>query len=326
MKEKPHDFRVEELPAYAPSGTGEHLYIHFEKTNWNTADVVRRVAQAIGAHPKDASWAGLKDKHAVTTQWMSVLCKQTPTAESIEIPGVRILEITRHGNKLRTGHLRGNRFEILLRDVPNDRAQEVETVANDLCKTGAPNYFGPQRFGPEGRNLELAKSWLLRGGSAPRSPVEKKFLVSVLQAWLFNEALAARIHDGLFEHAVDGDVLCKEDTGGMFTTEDLPDAERRVADWSVSPTGPIFGCRMRAPEREAKKREDDILRAAEVTQESIDAFARYGEGTRRVYRVRPTNFAFRVTEEGWHLGFDLEKGAYATTILREILHREPEVD
>jgi tRNA pseudouridine13 synthase len=315
------DFRVDEQPAYELSGEGEHLYLHFEKRDLTTPEAMRRLARALGVDPKSAGYAGLKDRRAVTRQWASFAVKDDAAARALgdSIEGIRVLELGRHGNKLRTGHLRGNRFELRLREVPLGREPEVAAVLARLSTEGIPNYYGEQRFGRDAQNVAEARRWIVDGERAPRDHFRRKLLVSSLQSELFNDVLAARLRDGLFAQAVDGDLLRKEDSGGLFTTEDLEDARRRVASFEVSPTGPMFGAKMRWPEREAREREARALAAAGLSEPHLASFVRDGEGTRRPLRVRPLEVSVETEAPGVvRLGFVLPKGAYATVVLREV--------
>jgi tRNA pseudouridine13 synthase len=319
VREAPEDFRVEEIPAYPPIGAGEHCFVRFEKTGLTTPEAVARIARALGADPRGTGFAGLKDRHAVTVQWASFAGADPAGALGLgeSIPGVRILEAARSSSKLRTGHLHGNRFALRLH-VEGDHAR-VGALVDEVARRGFPNYFGAQRFGAGGRNLERARRWLVLAGPPPRERFDRKLLVSALQSALFNGVAAARVRDDLLDHAIAGDVLRKEDTGGLFTTADLAEAERRVQAWEVSPTGPMFGERMRWPEADALAREEAALAEAGMTRAHLAAFARFGAGTRRALRVRPANVAIAQESDALVLRFDLPSGAYATVLLREIL-------
>lgn len=315
------DFVVDEMSAYELSGSGEHVYIHFEKRDLTTPEAMRRLIRALGAEPRAAGYAGLKDRRAVTRQWASFALKDDSVARALgdTLEGIRVLEVTRHGNKLRTGHLRGNRFALRLREVPLGREAEVAAVLARLAIEGIPNFYGEQRFGRDAQNVAEARRWIVDGQRPPRDAFRRKLLVSSLQSELFNDVLAARLRDGLFAQAVDGDLLRKEDSGGLFTTDDLADASARVSAFEVSPTGPMFGAKMRWPERASREREERVLAAAGLTAAHLDGFARDGEGTRRPLRVRPLDVAVETEAPGVVLlRFTLPKGAYATVVLREV--------
>ena len=243
---RPEDFVVDEIPAYLPEGQGEHLFVHFRKTGLNTPDAVARIAKALGVDPRNAGWAGLKDRHAVTTQWASFQGASAADARQLELPSIEVLDARPHVHKLRTGHLRANRFHLVVRGEPG-QADTARQILELLVQRGAPNYFGEQRFGHADDNLVRARAWLLEGGKPPRERFKRKLRVSTLQAAWFNDWLAKRVESSELGRAIDGDLLRKEDTGGLFTTADLAEAQARLDRWEVSPTGPIFGPKMRQP-------------------------------------------------------------------------------
>ncbi len=319
LKSIPEDFCVEEIASYAPSGEGEHLYMFFEKRGLNTPDAVRAIAHQIGARGDEAGWAGLKDRQAVTRQWVSFHHAATPTPESITVEGVRVLEVSRHVNKLRTGHLRGNRFTLRLRDMPAEHDLHVRQAIELLRMHGLPNYYGEQRFGHGGRNLTSAVRWIIDGERAPQKPFLRKLFVSTLQSALFNAWLGARVRSGTLATAIAGDVMRKEETGGMFDCENAEIDGPRVTAWEISPTGPMFGSRMRPATLDEKAVEDALLSQWGVTPAHFERAKKFGEGTRRAARVRPD--AFRMNREGADLmlEFELPKGSYATVLVSELL-------
>lgn len=339
LKREPEDFVVDEEPAYLPEGTGDHLYLRFRKTSLDSDEAVRRIARALNLDAREAGVAGKKDRHAVTTQWASFLCRDEAAADAaraLALPGIEVLEVSRHKNKLRTGHLRGNRFALRLRelnrggvegDEPPPDLDAVTAALSSLTARGLPAYYGEQRFGTD--NLARARRWLVEGGPPPRHPGDKKFLVSVLQSSIFNELCAARLQmpHGLAS-IVHGDVVKKDDTGGLFVADDLEDVQGRALRFEVSATGPMFGASMRKAEHEAAVQEDAALARHGLDEEKLARFARFGEGTRRPYRLRVRGHdgegAPEARLEGGDLllRFWLPTGAYATTLVRELV-REP---
>jgi tRNA pseudouridine13 synthase len=317
----PEDFRVEELPAYPPSGQGEHVFVHFEKSGLTTQEAVSRIATALRVDARAAGVAGQKDKHAVTTQWASFTGTTPEAVLALELTSIRVLAASRHTNKLRTGHLRGNRFELRLRET--ERADVVTAVLTELSRIGIPNYYGEQRFGIGERNFERALSFVTGQTAPPRDRFQRKLLFSALQSALFNTWLAQRIELGLYERPILGDILRKEDTGGLFVNADSEDAERRMLAWEVSPTGPMFGGEMRLPEGEALAYETAILANAGLSLELLGKHAKLGEGTRRSARVRPMAWRVCAEQDAVMLTFELPKGAYATAVLREIMKDDP---
>jgi tRNA pseudouridine13 synthase len=321
IRSVPEDFRVDEVPAYPPAGQGAHLFIHFEKRSLTTREAVARLAKGLGVSPRDVGVAGQKDKHAVTTQWASFERATPETALRLSLPDIRVLSAVPHPHKLRTGHVRANRFALVLRDTSD--LESARAVLTELERTGVPNYYGEQRFGIGARNVERARAMLRGEAPVPRDRFEAKMLMSALQSALFNEWLGERIADGLFEQPIVGDLLRKEATGGIFINQDNDEAARRMLDWEVSATGPMFGASMRRPEALAEERERAVFERSGVTDDMLRAHAKLGEGTRRPARVRLTDC--HITREGdaLQLAFELPAGAYATTVLREVMKSEP---
>jgi tRNA pseudouridine13 synthase len=330
VRHTPEDFQVDEVPAYLPSGAGSHLYLRIEKRGRTTRDAVRTLAHALGVPERDAGWAGMKDRDAVTTQWLSFpATKEDPDPASLAAPGLRVLEVSRHGNKLKAGHVRANRFAIAVRCGDLARAA---AAAEALAARGLPNFFGPQRFGVEGRNAEVGRALLL-GEATPEAKRAKRdrFLrrlsLSAYQSSLFNRWLAERMADGLFATAVAGDVLKKLDTGGLFTCEDAAVDGPRVACFEVSPAGPMFGHKLRPAAGDALAREARLLAAEGI---ALADFARGGgetEGTRRPARLRVAVELepLPAPEDGYLARFELPKGSYATVVLRELMKSEAEL-
>ncbi len=249
LRSLPEDFVVEERPTYLPSGSGEHLYLHIEKRGHTTAHLARELSNQLGVKAKDLGIAGLKDRHAVTRQWISLPAKFEPRLGEFELEGVRMLDISRHTNKLGLGHLRGNRFSVRVRGAPGTAAQAQDTLAL-LQRLGVPNYFGPQRFGLSGLNAEEGLR-VLRGESALRDPQVRRFLSSSVQSALFNRFVSLRLERGLFDTLLSGDMAKKHDTGGVFLVEDAAAETPRAQRGEVSATGTLFGRKTAPLTREA---------------------------------------------------------------------------
>ena len=198
IREQIEDFVVDEVPAYDASGEGEHTFVRVEKRGLTTDDVVRKLAGFVKTKPSAIGFAGRKDKYAVTTQWLSVPDTDPEVLETYTTEGLRVLEAKRHGHKLRTGHLKGNRFEIVVRDVVEDAIDRARVIVEQIEREGLPNLYGVQRFGDKGRNVDFARSWIIGGGRRPRSKRKCRLLVSSLQAQLFNDVVFERLARGAF--------------------------------------------------------------------------------------------------------------------------------
>jgi tRNA pseudouridine13 synthase len=326
VRAAPEDFRVDEVPAYLPAGVGPHLYLRIEKRGRTTRDAVRALARALGVPERDAGFAGMKDKDAVTTQWLSFPLARDPDPAALAAPGLRVLEASRHGNKLRTGHVRANVFSIVVRGGDPTRAR---AAADALAARGLPNFFGPQRFGTEGRNAEVGRA-LLRGEETPearraaRDRFVRRLSISAYQALLFNRWLSERMADGLFAAALAGDVMKKLDSGGLFTCEDPAADGPRVARFEISPAGPIFGHKLRAAAGDALAREERILAAEGMALADFARGRGEAEGTRRAARL-PVRIDIDDEGDGYRARFELPKGSYATVVLRELVKAEAAV-
>lgn len=326
LRASPEDFRVDEVPAYLPSGSGPHLYLHVEKRGRTTRDVLRTLARALAVPERDAGYAGLKDRDAVTTQWLSFPVAHDPDPASLAGPGLAVLAASRHQNKLRPGHVRANRFEVVVRGGELGRAQ---ASAAALAERGLPGFFGPQRFGADGRNAEVGRA-LLRGERTPevaraaRDRFLRRLYISAFQSELFNRWLAERIADGLFATALAGDVLKKLDTGGLFTCQDPAVDGPRVARFEVSPAGPMFGHKLRPAEGEALAREERLLAGAGVGPEDWARGGGEAEGTRRAARL-PIAVSLEPVQDGYRARFELPRGCYATVVMRELMKVEGEL-
>jgi tRNA pseudouridine13 synthase len=289
---------VEELPAYEPSGEGSHIFLRLRKRDRTTDDVVRAIARALEVDPREIGVAGLKDKVAVATQWISVPARDARDDERVrglELDSVEILEAKRHGNKLRTGHLRGNRFSIVVRGVAAADVAPATSALERVAREGVPNAFGAQRFGVRGDTAEEARAWLTGKARAPRDARVRRFHFSALQSAIFNAVLAARVEDGSWTTPLDGDLLKKEDTGGIFLCADVQLDRERAARGEVCPTGPMVGDRMRQPERDALALEQRIVTPL-IEGIDLKRARALGEGTRRNLRLRVTEMSVAVRD------------------------------
>ncbi len=319
------DFIVDEIPAYEPSGEGEHVYIRVEKRDVATMDVMDQIAEQLGLRQRSVSCAGFKDTHAVARQTFSVHGVEVSAVEELKLTNARILWVTRHRNKLRTGHLRGNQFTIRIRDILPTATTHAPKILQELMKRGVPNAYGPQRFGNRGDN-QIVGYHLLHGaydtiramGVRPPKHRMRGFFVSSLQSALFNQVVSARIQAKTLDTVIAGDIAKKEDTGGIFTVED-PEIERpRAAAWEISATGPIYGYKMMEAQSEAGEIEARILEKACIKQNDFRAVK--ARGVRRPLRFNPDNLTWDF--EGSDIltvSFFAPKGSFATMLLRELM-------
>lgn len=329
MRSRPEDFCVTELPAYAPDGReNAHLLLTMTKRGFSTEGALQEVARAVGLPRSVLGCAGLKDQDAVTSQWISAPAAARAALERFEHPRIELGPPQPHGNKLRRGHLQGNRFEIVLRDLAIPIAEALATAREKIDALrelgGLHNFYGPQRFGPGGANA-------LRGLAAIRSRARRRrgdLIVSAGQSALFNLYLLTRRSRTLLQRALRGDILKKTASGGIFTCLD-PEAEQgRVDTGELVVTGPMFGGRMRAPppDTPAALLEHEILELAGVSSDAVSGLGRRAPGSRRALFAGLHDVHVRaapaVPEAGLAPGVcvavTLPPGTYATVLCREL--------
>ncbi len=319
LRVEPEDFLVDEDLGFPPSGAGAHVLIRVRKRGANTEWVAREIARAAGCRPGDVGFAGMKDRHAVTTQWFSVpsprgaayvgdmIAALTP----LKGDGFEVIEAYPHTKKLPRGALAGNRFVIRVRDVSatdSDIAARVEAIARD----GLPNFFGPQRFGREGANLRKISPDL--AGVHPR---ERTYVLSAARSLIFNAVLTERVKDGSWCRLEPGDVANLDGKGSVFVVDAVDDLMTdRVVALDVHPTGPMWG-------------KGELLSAGRVQELERRIGAELGEPCALVTAagMNQERRALRlaVRELGWErhgadvvVRFWLTKGSFATTVLREL--------
>jgi len=337
LRSQDADFVVDEELPYAPSGAGDHVFVRIEKRGLTSPVAAQRLARALGVRERDIGIAGMKDRHAVTTQWMSLPPPVTPeqALAIVADDGLRILEAQRHNHKLRTGHVRANRFVLRIRGVAPDAADHARAVLAALAQPpGAPNWYGEQRFGRDGDNAARGKALVTGERPLGRDRRMDRLMVSALQSQLFNDWLVARLADGLYRTVIAGDVLHKRG-GGMFACEDPATDHARLLAGELVITGPMFGDHMRAPADGslAAEREAAILARHGLERGSFARVRAIAEGTRRDATIEVADVAVR-TPDGTdgdgstlEVAFTLPGGAYATTVMREIMKDPaPQVD
>jgi tRNA pseudouridine13 synthase len=315
------DFIVEEIPAFAASGEGEHLFMRIQKTNVTTNEAVHRICAALGVDERGAGYAGMKDKRAIARQNISVpfaLGRSPNEALGLGLEGIVVESASRHRHKLKPGHLKGNRFDIVLRDLAESDVRGVIDTLERAGRDGVPNAYGPQRFGRDGNNPERALAWLAGRTPGPKDRRERRLLFSALQSDLFNRVLERRRSDGTWNRPLAGDVLRKSDTGGIFLCEDEKGDGERAQRGEVSPTGPIFGAKMRWPEGKPASIEREILAAATGSDDPFSRHHTLGEGSRRPFVLRAVELEVEkimAEQTALRVRFVLPKGGYATTLL-----------
>jgi tRNA pseudouridine13 synthase len=310
------DFKVFEQIPFQPCGEGEHLFIHIRKTGANTAFVAKQLAQYFSVKESLVSYAGLKDRFAVTEQWFGVHVpgKQSYDLSDLTIEGVEVLSYKRHNKKLRIGGLDGNRFEITLRDVTN--VDELVRRWHVVSNYGVPNYFGEQRFGINGGNLEKAAS--LFSGQKVKDKKKRGMYLSAARSLIFNNIISERIAQQKFDNLMPGDVLMLAGTQSVFLADAVEDSlTRRLAEHDLDITAPMWGAGELMTTGDARAFEHSIADKHSVFCQGLSRFGLKQE--RRRTRLIIKDADIKVDNDVVTLSFFLPAGAYATTIMREVI-------
>ncbi len=313
----PEDFNVQEQLAFEPSGAGEHALLYLQKTGENTEFVARQLARFANVRQRDVSFAGLKDRHAVTTQWFSVWLpgKADPDWTQFDSDTMKICQSVRHARKLKRGVLAGNRFKLIIRDWHGDQAQTSARLA--LIKAnGIANYYGEQRFGHAGQNVNKALA-LFNGAKVGRE--QRSLYLSAARSYLFNQLLAYRVNAGVWNQAVAGDSYLFNLSRSCFHAAQ-PDAEifRRLETQDIHPAGVLWG----------KGEADVSADALGIERSIIEQYPELAQGLlacgverdRRALRVNVPDLAWQFIDTSvLELSFTLPAGSYATALLRELI-------
>lgn len=311
------DFYVEEILPVTPSGEGEHIWLQVEKNGMNTDWLAKQLASFAGVKPQAVSYAGMKDRNAVTRQWFSVQVpiKQTVDFQDMELAGFRLLEQHRHSRKLKRGTLSGNRFIIRLRELQG-QLEQLAPLCEAIQQQGIPNYFGEQRFGHDMNNLDKALA-LFEGKLRGLKKHQRGIYLSAARSWLFNQVLARRVADGSWKQALPGDVFMLDGRSACFADDGSEDLVPRLAAREIHITGPLWG-------------RGELMSLADVRdleQQAGEAYPRFCDGLeraglnqeRRALRVNVTDMGWeQETDTEFVLEFSLPAGSYATAVLREL--------
>ncbi|MDM8529209.1 tRNA pseudouridine(13) synthase TruD [Anaerolineales bacterium HSG24] len=379
IKTNPIDFLVEEIPLYHPSGEGQHVHVTIEKRGMSTYEAIKKIASALEMPRQKIGYAGLKDAHAITRQTLSIDGANPDAVAKIEIPNLNILQVDRHGNKLRIGHLKGNRFMIRVRQVAHSSLIQVNEIIQQLSTKGVPNFFGKQRFGLRGNthrlgeqlirqnevefcreylgrpqtieNLDIQKArqlvdaekwaealshWPRRKLSDERkllrsivqangnitgifryvSKKMKLFFISAFQSHLYNQLLTQRL-DSLDRIEV-GDIAYIHHKGASFVVDDVITEQKRIASFEISPSGPMYGTKTLLAEGLPGVREQAILTKYGLSLDDFSLPRLRIRGNRRPYRFKLTDPKVW-WDEGVMVSFELPPGAYATTVMAEVM-------
>ncbi len=318
LKAECADFVVKEQLGYDMSGDGEFVAVKVRKTDCNTLFVGEQLAKFAGISARNMSYAGLKDRKAITEQWFSLQMPGQPTPDfsQFSLEGVGILDVTRHQRKIRIGSLQGNHFEILLRNA--EETDELKVRLDFLAKNGFPNYFTEQRFGRDGNNLTQALRWA-NGEINVKDRNKRSFYLSVARSEIFNLIVAKRIELGLAQQVLNGDILQLNGSHSWFVvdeSEDLAQLQQRLAQQDVLLTAPLIG----EEEKSAVDFEHEIF----AQHQALFALMRQErmKAARRPILMQPQQFQWQFEPNGLRLQFALPAGSYATALIRELVNVE----
>ena len=318
----PEDFQVEERPLYLPCGEGEHLYVKITKRGLSTPDLIRRLSSSLGIKAQAIGVAGLKDARAVTTQMVSLQGIPEERLSGIKIDDT-ILDLQvlgRHRNRLRPGHHAGNHFRLIIRQVADHAAESVPAILQQLSVRGVPNYFGPQRQGKRGDNYEVGASLLRNAQRRERmNRAQRIWYLNAYQSFLFNRMLAKRLDQ--IDRIFVGDWAMKLENGACFLVEDAEKEQPRADRFEISPTGILFGSRASWASGEPGIIEEAVIAEAGATKEALIVAAKACgfRGERRALRVPLNEPEWSLHDDVLTLSFSLPPGAYATSVLRELM-------
>jgi len=318
LKAECADFVVKEQLGYDMSGDGEFVAVKVRKTDCNTLFVGEQLAKFAGISARNMSYAGLKDRKAVTEQWFSLQMpgQQTPDFSQFSLEGVEILDVTRHQRKIRIGSLQGNHFEILLRNA--EETDELKVRLDFLAKNGFPNYFTEQRFGRDGNNLTQALRWA-NGEINVKDRNKRSFYLSAARSEMFNLIVSKRMELNLAQQILVGDVLQLNGSHSWFVvdeSEDLAQLQQRLAQQDVLLTAPLIG----EEEKSAVNFENEIF----AQHQALFALMRQErmKAARRPILMQPQQFQWQFEPNGLRLQFALPAGSYATALIRELVNIE----
>jgi len=305
------DFQVDEILQVPWTHEGEHLYLHIQKRDTNTDWLSKQLADFAGIAPRDVGYAGIKDRHAVTTQWFSLYLpgREAPDCSAFSTPQWQVLQTCRHNKKLRRGDHQGNRFTLVLRNL-NEAPEQIEARLNAIAQRGVPNYFGEQRFGIDGQNLVAGYQALMQRRRPGRQKIRNRFLrgiyLSAIRSYLFNQVLAQRVKEGNWCSAIAGDALLAQPYGAL----------------SEGPTGPLWGRGRSAATAEAADVEQRVLAPLGEVAEKLEYAGLDHE--RRSLVLLPGDMTWQWLEKAkLQVAFTLPAGGFATAVLRELcLYRD----
>lgn len=318
LRVAPEDFIVREWLGFEADGEGDHWLLTVRKRDANTHWVAKQLARLGKLHPRDIGYAGLKDRHALCEQAFTLPVRSAMEApwDGVSGEGFEVLRAVRHRRKLKPGALQGNEFVIVIREFSGSGSQ-VDERLSAIAAHGIPNYFGPQRFGLDGANLQRAHDWF-EGRGEPRDHLQRSLALSAARAAIFNAMLAARVREGSWNQLQPGDVANLDGSQSIFAVSELDATlQARCEQFDIHPTGLLAGSGTSKAQGTPALLEADICAQH---QQLVDGLCRAAvEQQRRALRVRPMQLAWQLDGDQLQVSFRLRRGAFATAVLHEVL-------
>lgn len=316
IRSTPEDFQVDEVLGFEPSGAGEHACLLIRKRNSNTAFVAEQLAKLAGIKQMDVSYAGLKDRHAVTTQWFSLYLSSKPEPDwsRLNSDEIEVLTLTRHNRKLRRGALQGNRFKLVIRELQGDIAT-LEPRLQQIATQGVPNYFGEQRFGHD--NLDRVTA-MFEGRIKVRDRNKHSMYLSSARSAIFNQLLSQRVADESWSSGLPGDMMMLDGSHSVFLAQEIDATiKQRLQQQDIHPTGPLWGKGELPSRAEVQQREQQLQESFPLFCSGLEQAGMKQE--RRALRLPVRELQWQLADELLTLSFFLPAGSYATVVLRELI-------
>lgn len=318
FRRSPEDFIVDETLIFDPDGDGEHVYLHIKKRNTNTQWLAGELAKYANIKQRDVSYAGLKDRHAITSQWFSLLLHKgkEPDWDLFRLEGIDILQVTRHRTKLRPGMAKKNRFIITLYDVCCEEEALKQRIQR-INQQGVPNYYGEQRFGHHYNNLEQARQ-MFEGTLKVKHRNRKSLYLSAARSDLFNQVLAERVSQHNWNIPLPGDCMMLDGSNSFFAIEQVEnEIIKRAEAFDIHPTGPLWGQGEPLTKLQTLQLENEVLSDQRLFQQGLENASMKMD--RRALRLLPVELEYSMLASNTiKLTFELSSGQYATTLLHEL--------
>ncbi|MCK5902067.1 MAG: tRNA pseudouridine(13) synthase TruD [Cocleimonas sp.] len=316
IRQRIDDFKVNEIASFTPSGEGEHVYLQIEKTGENTDWVAGLLAKIAAVPRRDVSYAGMKDRHAITTQWFSIQMAGRKAPDwQVHLPdSIKVQQETRHSRKLRRGALKGNEFTLVIRDIEGD-LEAAKSCCEKIKQQGVPNYYGEQRFGRDFNNIQSAKRWFA-GDFKPKSRTKRSIYLSAARSWLFNHLLSQRVEQGTWNQALTGDVFMLAGCQSCFADDGDMTLKERVKQHDLHPTGALWGKGLLKTTADMATLEQQIATALPDLAKGLEEYGLKQE--RRSLRLLVNDFSYHIDTDKITLSFILSSGSFATVVLREL--------